>query len=209
MRTASEPRCQGQTSRWPTVERTVLKLPKRLERAAPRGADRAVRRRQKRLRRSHEATLLAVRQVTQDARGQKTPGVDGIAALTPAARRTLAEPLPRDGHAAPVRRVSMPTPGTRSNARWAFPPSRIGPSQAWSHKRWSRNGKPGSNPIAMAFARDVVPGMRSERSMSRSTRNRHGSWRRTSPKASIASTTTPCDASSTPSQGSAGSSTRG
>jgi RNA-directed DNA polymerase len=50
--------------------------------------------------------------VTQDNRGKKTPGVDGIAALTPAERRTLAEHLPLDGNAAPVRWVSMPQPGT-------------------------------------------------------------------------------------------------
>ena len=121
MRTAREPRCQGQTSRWPTVARTVVKLPTRLERAAPRGADRAVRRRQKRLRRSHEATLLAGRQVPQDARGQKPPGVDGSAALTPAARRTRAEALPRDGHAAAVRRVDMPTPGPQEHRPLGMP----------------------------------------------------------------------------------------
>jgi RNA-directed DNA polymerase len=51
--------------------------------------------------------------VTQDNRGKKTPGMDGLAALTPAERRTLAEYLQLDGHAAPVRRVSMPKPGTR------------------------------------------------------------------------------------------------
>jgi RNA-directed DNA polymerase len=54
-----------------------------------------------------------VRQVTPDARGQKPPGVAGLAARTPAARRTLAEPLQRDGNAAPGRRVFRPPPGTR------------------------------------------------------------------------------------------------
>ena len=112
MRTASRPMDQWNTIRWPTIERTVCTLQKRIYRAAQRGDDRHVRRLQKLLLRSHYATLLAVRQVTQDNRGKKTPGVDGLAALTPAERRTLAEPLPLDGNAAPGRRVYIPKPGT-------------------------------------------------------------------------------------------------
>jgi RNA-directed DNA polymerase len=102
MRTASRPK----------VERMVLKLQKRLDRAAPRGDDRPVRRLQKLLLRSHAAKLRAVCQGTQDHRGKKTPGVDGLAALTPEERRTLAEHRPLDGHAAPVRRVYISKPGT-------------------------------------------------------------------------------------------------
>jgi RNA-directed DNA polymerase len=103
---------QWNTIRWPKIERTVFKLQKRIYRAAQRGDDRQVRRLQKLLLRSHYAKLLAVRQVTQDNRGKKTPGVDGIVALTPVERRTLAEHLPLDGNAAPVRRVYIPKPGT-------------------------------------------------------------------------------------------------
>jgi RNA-directed DNA polymerase len=112
MRTAREPMYQGHTIRWPTIERKGLKLQKRIYQAAQRGDARRVRRLQKRLRRSHDAKLLAVRQVTQDHRGKKTPGVDGIAALTPAERRSLAAHLQLDGNAAAVRRVYMPQPGT-------------------------------------------------------------------------------------------------
>lgn len=114
MSTASQPMYPWHTMRWPTSERQVLTLQQRIYRAAQRGDDRQVRRRQTRLRRSHDAKLLAVRQVPQANRGQKTPGVDGIAALTPVERRTLAEHLPLDGNAAPVRRVSIPKPGTRA-----------------------------------------------------------------------------------------------
>jgi RNA-directed DNA polymerase len=121
MSTASEPMYQWHTIRWPKVERKVFKLQKRIYRAAQRGDDRQVRRLQKLLLRSHYAKLLAVRQVTQDNRGKKTPGVDGIAALTPAERRTLAEHLQLDGHAAPVRRVSIPKPGTREQRPLGLP----------------------------------------------------------------------------------------
>jgi RNA-directed DNA polymerase len=112
MSTAIQPMYQWHTIRWPMVERKVFKLPKRIYRAEQRGDDRQVRRLQKLLLRSPYAKLLAVRQVTQDNRGQKTPGVDGIAALTPPERLALAEHLQLDGNAAPVRRVYIPKPGT-------------------------------------------------------------------------------------------------
>jgi RNA-directed DNA polymerase len=122
MRTAIPPRSQGQTIRWPMVERTVLKRQKRLDRAEPRGDDRHVRSRQQLRRRSHDAQRVAVRQVTQDHRGEKTPGVEGIAALTPPERLALAAHLPLDGHAAPVHRVSMPNPGPREPRPVGIPP---------------------------------------------------------------------------------------
>jgi retron-type reverse transcriptase len=59
--------------------------------------------------------------VTPDHQGQPTPGVAGIAARTPAARRTLAAPLQRDGHGAPGRRVDSPNPGTRAPRPWGRP----------------------------------------------------------------------------------------
>jgi len=61
---------------------------------------------------SWSAKLLAVRKVTQDNQGKKTPGVDGVQSLTPPQRLTLARTLTRDGMAAPVRRVWLPKPST-------------------------------------------------------------------------------------------------
>ena len=111
MSTALRPMYQWNTIRWPKIERKVFQLQKRIYRAAQRGEHRQVRRLQKLLLRSHHAKLLAVRQVTQDNRGKKTPGVDGLAALTPPARLDLAKNLPLNGKAAPVRRVYIPKPG--------------------------------------------------------------------------------------------------
>ena len=129
--TASQPMYQWHTIRWPKIERQVLKLQKRIYRAAPRGDDRQVRRLQKLLLRSHYAKLLAVRQVTQDNRGKKTPGVEGIAALTPVERRTLAEHLQLDGNAAPVRRVYLPNPGTREQRPLGIPTIADRAKQGW------------------------------------------------------------------------------
>jgi RNA-directed DNA polymerase len=121
MSTASRLMYRWNTIRWPQVERKVLKLQKRIYRAAQGGEYRKVRRLQKRLRRSHCAKLLAVRQVTQDNQGKQTPGVDGIAALTPPERLALVGHLQRDGAAAPVRRVYIPKPGTREQRPLGIP----------------------------------------------------------------------------------------
>jgi RNA-directed DNA polymerase len=52
-----------------------------------------------------------VRQVSQDNRGKKTAGVDGVASLTPAQRLKLARQLADMTHKPdPVRRVYIPKP---------------------------------------------------------------------------------------------------
>jgi RNA-directed DNA polymerase len=112
MSTAFRPMYQWNTIRWPKIERKVFKLQKRIYRAAQRGDHRQVRRLQKLLLRSHYAKLLAVRQVTQDNQGKKTPGVDGRTTLTPSERLDWATHLSLNGKAAPVRRVYIPKPGT-------------------------------------------------------------------------------------------------
>jgi RNA-directed DNA polymerase len=121
MSTASRLMYQWNTIRWPRVERKVFKLQKRIYRAAQGGEYRKVRRLQKLLLRSYCAKLLAARQVTQDNQGKQTPGVDGIAALTPPERLALVEHLQLDGAAAPVRRVYIPKPGTREQRPLGIP----------------------------------------------------------------------------------------
>ena len=55
--------------------------------------------------------VLAVRRVTQDNRGKKTAGVDGIKNLSPEARMKLVERLVLTGKSKPTRRVWIPKPG--------------------------------------------------------------------------------------------------
>jgi RNA-directed DNA polymerase len=121
MDTAKRPMYQWKASRWAKVERRVLKLQKRISRAAQRGATTPVRRLQKLLGRSRAATRFAVRQVTQDNRGKRTAGVDGKTALTPAGRLALVEELKLDGQAQPVRRVRIPKPGGTEQRPWDLP----------------------------------------------------------------------------------------
>ena len=55
--------------------------------------------------------LLAVRRVTQDNRGKKTAGIDGVKSLTPIARIKLAKQLRIKGKSKATRRVWIPKPG--------------------------------------------------------------------------------------------------
>jgi len=96
---------------WRKIERNVLKLQKRIYQASRRGDVKAVHRLQKLLMKSWSARYLAVRRVTQDNRGKRTAGVDGICKLNPKQRLELVEQLNLDCHPQPIRRVWIPKPG--------------------------------------------------------------------------------------------------
>lgn len=98
---------------WKRFERRVFKLQKRIYRASLRGDVRAVHKLQNLLLKSWSAKCLAVRRVTQDNRGKRTAGVDGVASLTPKQRLKLAEGLSLKGKAKPLRRVRIPKPGSK------------------------------------------------------------------------------------------------
>ena len=94
---------------WARVQRGVFRLQVRIYRAADRGDWTQVRNLQRLMLRSWNARLLAVRKVTQDNRGRRTAGVDGVKNVPPRKRLALAESL---GHpewkADPARRVYIP-----------------------------------------------------------------------------------------------------
>ena len=96
---------------WRQVERYVFKLQKRIYSASRRGDVKQVRKLQKTLYRSWSNKVLAVRRVTQDNRGHKTAGVDGVKSLSPKERLNLVGQLKIDGKSQPTRRVWIPKPG--------------------------------------------------------------------------------------------------
>ncbi len=96
---------------WRQVERYVFKLQKRIYSASRRGDVKQVRKLQKTLYRSWSNKVLAVRRVTQDNRGHKTAGVDGVKSLSPEERLNLVGQLKIDGKSQPTRRVWIPKPG--------------------------------------------------------------------------------------------------
>ena len=96
---------------WHKVERYVFKLQKRIYVASHRGDVKKVRKLQRTLVRSWSNKVLAVRRVTQDNRGKKTAGVDGVSSLSPEARMKLVGQLKLTGKSQPIRRVWIPKPG--------------------------------------------------------------------------------------------------
>src|SRR2546428_459686 len=98
---------------WRKLERYLYRLQKRIYKAKQRHDTRAVRGLKRVLKRSKAAKTLAVRQVTQDNRGKRTAGIDGVKNLTPAERLAMASKLTLEGKATPVRRIWIPKPGKK------------------------------------------------------------------------------------------------
>ena len=108
MNTVRKPMYGWNTIRWRQVERRVFKLQTPIYQASRRGEAGRVHGLQRLLINSRSAKLLAVRRVTQENRGKKTAGVDGVKSLTPRERLLLAEHLSLNDQAWPVRRIWIP-----------------------------------------------------------------------------------------------------
>src|SRR5688572_9440435 len=106
---------------WKKVHRHVFRLQKRIYRAAQRGEVRIARKLQKLLVKSWYARLLAVRRISQDNRGKKTAGVDGVKLMTPAERWRLATVIRLDGKATPLRRTWIPRAGSSEKRPLGIP----------------------------------------------------------------------------------------
>ena len=112
---------EWKTLNWAKVDWAVFKLQKRIYRASERGDIKLVRRLQKMLVKSWYARLLAVRRATQENKGRKTAGVDGVKDLDNKQRITLAKNLEIDGKASPTRRVWIPKPGKKEMRPLSIP----------------------------------------------------------------------------------------
>ena len=96
---------------WKKFQRNVFRLQKRIYRAKQQGDVRTVHNLQRLLLRSRSARFLAVRRVSQDNRGKRTAGIDGVASLTPKQRLKYAQRLRNlDRAADPVRRTYLQKP---------------------------------------------------------------------------------------------------
>lgn len=112
---------EWQAINWRKLERRVYKLQKRIYQSSQRGNVKAVRRLQKTLMKSWSARALAVRRVTQDNRGRKTAGVDGVKTLTPKQRLVLTNDLKLGAKVSPTRRIWIPKPGTEEKRPLGIP----------------------------------------------------------------------------------------
>ncbi len=109
------------TINWQKLERRVYKLQKRIYQSSKREDVKAVRRLQKTLINSWSARTLAIRRVTQDNRGKKTAGVDGVKSLTPKQRLALINKLKLGSKVSPTRRIWIPKPGREEKRPLGIP----------------------------------------------------------------------------------------
>jgi RNA-directed DNA polymerase len=111
-----------QTLPWKEIERNVFRLQKRIYQAAKENNVKRVHNLQRLLLHAYSARLLAVRRVTQDNRGKRTPGVDGVASLSPSERLGLAQELRHlNKDPDPVRRTYIDKPGTTEKRGLGIP----------------------------------------------------------------------------------------
>ena len=76
------------------------------------------------------ARLLAVRRITQENKGRKTAGIDGVKNLDNKQRIMLTRNLKVDGKASPTRRVWIPKPGKKEMRPLSIPTMRDRAKQA-------------------------------------------------------------------------------
>jgi RNA-directed DNA polymerase len=112
--TASRPMYAWQDIPWCKVEREVFKLQQRIYQASCRGDVKTAHKLQRLLLKSWYAKLLATRRVTQDNRGRRTAGVDGVKSLTPPKRLHLAQTLSLSAKADPCAGSGYPSPAPRN-----------------------------------------------------------------------------------------------
>ncbi len=117
MNAAAVPAYDWKDLDWRAIERRVFKLQKRIYQASRRGHVTTVHKLQRLLMRSWSAKCLAVRKVTQDNRGKKTAGVDGMKSLSPAGRLRLVAILNIATKPQPTRRVWIPKPRAPTERR--------------------------------------------------------------------------------------------
>jgi hypothetical protein len=105
---------------WKEIERHVLRLQRQLAHAVEHNNRKAVRHYKWLIRKSHHTKLLAIRHVTQENRGRRTPGVDGLTYTTSERRRELANLVNLRNRPLPVRRVYPQEERKTQTARYTF-----------------------------------------------------------------------------------------
>ena len=123
-------RYEWKTLPWKQIQKRVFKLQRRIYRASRRGQVKLVHKLQRLLVKSRSARLLAVRRVTQDNRGKRTAGIDGVANLTPHQRLEMAESLRQFSNPLPLRRIWIPKPGKAQMRPLSIPIMRDRAAQA-------------------------------------------------------------------------------
>jgi RNA-directed DNA polymerase len=95
---------------WRTIDSTIFRLQLRIYRAATEEKFDKMYKLQETLIKSSSAKFLAVRKLTQDNKGRKTPGVDNVLVKTPTQKFNLANRLKLDKKSSPIKRTYIEYP---------------------------------------------------------------------------------------------------
>ena len=107
---------------WSRIKMTVQQLQTRIYIASTQGDTQTVRLLQVRMLRDKYCKLAAVRRVTTDNRGKRTPGVDGVVYLLGDEKLALAKRLNlSNANPKPLRRVYIPKPGKQEQRPLGIP----------------------------------------------------------------------------------------
>jgi RNA-directed DNA polymerase len=124
------PMYEWSTIPWKQIQRNVFKLQKRIYQASLQNELAKVRRLQKLLVSSWYAKALAVRKVSQDNRGKRTAGIDGVKNLSAEMRMKMVNDLRVEEKAKAVRRIWIPKPGKKEKRPLGIPTIRDRARQA-------------------------------------------------------------------------------
>ena len=107
---------------WSRIKLTVQQLQNRIYKASTQGDTQTVRMLQARVLRDKYCKLAAVRRVTTDNRGKRTPGVDGLVYLLGDEKLSLSKRLNLSNvNPKPLRRVYIPKPGKQEQRPLGIP----------------------------------------------------------------------------------------
>jgi RNA-directed DNA polymerase len=109
---------------WGTINKNIWDIQCEIFALSKEGRHADMHEKQKQLLSSSDAKLYAVRRVTQDNKGKKTAGIDGVKSLNGNTRFKYAHELALDGKADPVRRHYIPKPGTPKGRPLGIPTMR-------------------------------------------------------------------------------------
>ncbi len=96
---------------WISVQKRVNRYQRRIYKASSENNSRLTKTLQKRLIRSLDSRLLAVRRITTENKGKNTAGIDNKLYNTDDKKIILVNKLRIDGKASPIKRVYIPKPG--------------------------------------------------------------------------------------------------
>lgn len=125
-----QPMYEWNTINWKQIQLKVFKLQKRIYQASLLKDTVKVRRLQKLMISSWYAKAMAVRKVTQDNRGKRTAGIDGVKDLPTEMRMKMVNDLQVNEKAKPVRRIWIPKPGKQEKRPLGIPTIRERARQA-------------------------------------------------------------------------------